>query len=438
MYGFSMVQFVRQFSKRLDKQLREQMLELYRPFRWVPCFMHSSIEKFYKSSKKFPVIIEFADCDKPYGELMNQVHASARHHRRCGVTHEFPSISCCSAEFTAAGLEELLHSCQHIKKVHADRKVKALLNNATPSIRADLLHESGLTGKGVTIAIVDTGIYPHEDLINPEYRIVAFKDFVGNQAAPYDDNGHGTHCAGDAAGNGYASGGKYRAPAPEANVVGVKVLDMMGSGSLSTVIAGVQWCIDNKNGLGIDIISMSLGSTATMPASEDPVVRIVEKAWDAGIVVCVAAGNEGPDYNTIASPGISPVVITVGAMDDKSTPDRSDDEAADFSSRGPTIDGIIKPDLLAPGVNIISLRSPNSYLDKMSKASRVDEYYFTMSGTSMSTPICAGAAALLLEKYKGASPDQIKQMLLNGSEDWNLPNVVQGEGYLDAEKAAQS
>ncbi|MGM0882507.1 MAG: S8 family peptidase [Bacillota bacterium] len=438
MYGLSMVQFVRHNGKQLDKQLREQMLELYRPFRWVPCFLHSSFEKILKTTKTYSVIIEFEDCDEPYSDLVYLVHQTAKKNMRCRVKHEFPAISCCSAELTPLGIENLLLNCRRIKKVHYDRKVKALLNVATPSIHADLVHQTGLTGNGVTIAVVDTGIYQHEDLMNPTKRIVAFKDFVNNRISAYDDNGHGTHCAGDAAGNGYASGGQYQGPAPSAKLIGVKVLDRMGSGSLSTVIAGVQWCIDNKETYSIDIISMSLGSTATVSAAEDPVVKIVEKAWTSGMVVCVAAGNEGPEEGTIASPGISPVVITVGAMDDQDTPDRSDDRVAGFSSRGPTIDGVVKPDLLTPGVDIVSLRSPNSYLDKLSKSSRVGSRYFSLSGTSMATPVCAGVAALILEKHKDFTPDQVKQMLLNGCENRGLPEVVQGHGYLDVEKALES
>ena len=140
-------------------------------------------------------------------------------------------------------------------------------------------------------------------------------------------------------------------------------------------------------------MSMSLGGQAVGPTTEDPMVKIVEKAWDKGIVVLVAAGNEGPDAHTISSPGISPKVITVGAMDDKNTYSRRDDQVAPFSSRGPTIDGVSKPDILAPGVNIVSLRSPNSYLDKRLKESRVGTEYLAMSTSWPSH--CAGWPLLL-------------------------------------------
>lgn len=167
-------------------------------------------------------------------------------------------------------------------------------------------------------------------------------------------------------------------------------------------------------------------------------MKIIENAWDKGIVVVAAAGNEGPDPSTISSPGISPKIITVGAMDDVDTVVRIDDQVADFSSRGPTPDGLVKPDILCPGVNIISLRSPKSYLDKMYKSSRIETNYFTLSGTSMATPICAGVVALMLQHNPNLNPDQIKQILLATAEDWALPSNVQGKGYINAERAVNA
>ncbi|MED2970768.1 S8 family peptidase [Fictibacillus sp. B-59209] len=431
MFGFSMIKMVRQHANKLDRSMRLQLVNLYRPFQKVPCFLHSLLENRLKKRSKLPVLIEFYEDGDACSLGLEQVHQTVSGHRKCAVHHQFTSIPFCAATLTANAIEDLLNNCTHIKKIHHDREVKALLDKASPSIRADVLNSSGVTGKGVAIAVVDTGVYPHADL---KERIVAFKDLVNQKTETYDDNGHGTHCAGDAAGNGYLSDGKYKGPAPEANIVGVKVLNKTGSGSLSTVIAGVQWCMDNKEKYGIKIISMSLGSQATQPAAEDPVVKIVEEAWKQGIVVCIAAGNEGPDEKTISSPGISPKVITVGAMDDQNTIERTDDIPADFSSRGPTIDGITKPDLLTPGVNIVSLRSPGSYLDKVSKSSRVAENYFSLSGTSMATPICAGVAALVLQQNPELTPDEVKEKLLNSAEDWGLPRNTQGKGYLDVSK----
>ncbi|WP_343811570.1 S8 family peptidase [Virgibacillus siamensis] len=388
-----------------------------------------------KKFRRYPVVIEFEKKDAPLSLAAYEANLIIKTEFRSKLIHQYQSISSCSAVLTASAIEKLMNSNCSIKKVHYDREITALLDVASPSIHATQLNEQGLTGKDINIAVVDTGIYPHEDLTQPNDRIVAFKDFINNKADPYDDNGHGTHCAGDAAGNGFSSNEKYKGPAPEAGVIGVKVLNQIGSGSLSTIVAGIQWCIDNKEEYQIDVISLSLGAAADESSCSDPLVQIVEQAWAAGIVVCVAAGNSGPDKRTIGTPGISSKVVTVGAIDDQNTVDRADEQIASFSSRGPACGEESKPDLLAPGVNIISLRAPGSFLDKTSKSGRVDSNYFSLSGTSMATPICAGVAALILQTNPSFSPDQVKQSLLQGSVDKGLPAYAQGAGYLDAEQA---
>lgn len=430
MFEFSMIKLVRRYPTKLDRELRQSLVNLYQPFSKIPCVAHKILETILKRGKKHAVIIEFDNNNEKYNDKITTTNTIVTKHLRSKIKHHFSNISCCSAELTPAAIEALLENHKSIKKIHTDRKVRALLDIASLSVNAEVLHAQTIKGEGVTIAVVDTGIYPHQDL---QGRIIAFKDFINNRKDPYDDNGHGTHCAGDAAGDGSASNGKYTGIAPAASLVGVKVLDKMGAGLLSNVISGIQWCMDHQEEYGIDVISLSLGANATVPAEEDPMVTIVEAAWDAGIVVCVAAGNEGPDQNTIASPGISPTVITVGAMDDRNTEVRADDQVATFSSRGPTIDGLIKPDVLSPGVNIISLRSPNSYLDKLSKSNRVGKDYLSLSGTSMATPICAGIVALILEIYPNMTPNFVKQIVMSAADDWSLPPNVQGAGYINAQ-----
>ncbi|WP_077324425.1 S8 family peptidase [Virgibacillus siamensis] len=438
MLGFSMIQLVRNYGEKFDKKMRQNLLHLYQPFRNIPCFLHRPIENIMKKFKRYPVIIEFENKGLPLSSVLCDAQEVVNPEFRSKIMHQFPSTASCSAILTASTIEKLMDNGCGISKIYYDREVTAYLDVASPSIHARQLNEQGLTGKDVNIAIVDTGIYPHEDLTQPSNRIVAFKDFVNNRTEPYDDNGHGTHCAGDAAGNGYTSSGTYRGPAPEAGVIGVKVLNQMGSGSLSTIVSGVQWCIDHKDEHQIDVISLSLGAQADESNCNDPLVQIVEQAWAAGIVVCVAAGNSGPDKRTIGTPGISSQVITVGAIDDRNTVDRSDEQIASFSSRGPACGEESKPDLLAPGVNIISLRAPGSFLDKTAKSGRVDQNYFSLSGTSMATPICAGVVALVLQNNSGFSPDQVKQNLLNSAVDQGLPPYAQGAGYIDAEQAVQS
>lgn len=440
MFGFSMVQMVRNNADKLDRHIRDKFLSLYRPFKYTPCFLHRPFETFLKKTKKFSVLIQFNEGDECcFEQERKNMQDIMERHSRCSIRKNFPLVRTCSATVTAAALEEMFTVSTQIKKVYYNREVRALLNVATPSIYASnvIRNNTTLTGAGVKIAVIDTGIHPHDDLAG---RIKGFKDFINNRPGPYDDNGHGTHCAGDAAGNGAMSSGKYKGPAPEATLIGVKVLDKLGSGSLETVMEGVQWCIDNKNALGIDIISMSLGSSANSAyqnENDDPMVQIVEAAWDAGIVVCVAAGNDGPYKNTIASPGISDKVITVGAMDDLNTVTREGDKIASFSSRGPTMYKVTKPDVVVPGVNIISLRSPNSYIDKLQKSARVDQDYITLSGTSMATPICAGVVALMLQNNRNLSPNEVKEALMENADKWGDDPNTYGEGYINAENAIQ-
>ncbi|HET7578095.1 MAG TPA: S8 family peptidase [Bacillales bacterium] len=437
MLGFSMIQLVWQNSHKFDRNLREKIIHLYHPYRHIPCFLHRPLEHFTKKTKKFSVIIEFDQEAESFTSCLKNTHQYLIRESGSKIEHEFPSISCCSATLTASTIEKLINRHPNIKKIHDDRQVKAYLNVASPSIHAPQLNKAGIDGKNINIAIVDTGVYPHPDLTRSTNRIVAFKDFVNHKKKPYDDNGHGTHCAGDAAGNGFASDGKYCGPAPGAGIVGVKVLNQMGSGSLSTIVAGIQWCIDHQSKYHIDVISMSLGAEADPSNCDDPLVQIVEKAWEKGFVVCVAAGNSGPDKKTVGTPGISPKVITVGAIDDKNTADRSDDEIASFSSRGPACGDVPKPDLLAPGVNIVSLRAPGSFLDKTQKSSRVGQNYLSLSGTSMATPICAGVTALVLQAHPDYSPDQVKQHLMKGADDKGLPRYAEGAGYINAKKSVK-
>ncbi|MCY8233773.1 S8 family peptidase [Priestia endophytica] len=442
MFGYSMVTMVRKNAHKLDRPLREILLNFYKPFKWTPCFLHNVLEGWMKKTKKLQLVVEFEESETPFRTAFTEVNKITRKHFGCKVRKEFPLVSCISAEISPLALEEILNSCTCIKRVYLNREVQALLDVAVPSVNAKnvVRNETTLTGEGVTVAVIDTGIHPHQDL---QGRIVNFVDFVNQQTEPYDDNGHGTHCAGDAVGNGSASSGKYMGPAPKANVIGVKVLDKMGSGSLETVMEGIDWCIkyneDPNNTPKIDIISMSLGSapTAYERENDDPMVQYVELAWNSGIVVCVAAGNDGPDEGTIASPGISDQVITVGALDDRDTAEtREDDDVANFSSRGPTPYGVTKPDILAPGVNIVSLRSPNSYLDKLQKSNRVDSNYVTLSGTSMATPICAGVVALILQANPDTTPNEVKELLRNGATLWGErdPNIY-GSGYINADNS---
>jgi len=315
-----------------------------------------------------------------------------------------------------------LASSPDIEFISFDSEVYALLDISVPTMEARFPHDQGYKGKGITVAVIDTGVAPHQDLTLPTNRIVGFKDFVNNQTEPYDDNGHGTHVAGIIAGNGYSSKGKYAGIAPEANILAIKALNKRGSGNMSDIIAAIEYAVETKNKYNTKILNLSFGSPANMSYEKDPLCKSVKEAKKAGLIVVAAAGNSGPNEKTIVSPGISPDVITVGAVDDKRTIDPSDDEIASFSSRGPTKEGLIKPDVVAPGVNINSLS--NTELDGYKK----------MSGTSMATPLISGSVALLLDKYGDLSPDKVKEMLINSCIDLKDAPENQGSGLVNLQK----
>ncbi len=309
-----------------------------------------------------------------------------------------------------------------IEYISFDVKVYALLDISVPTMEAHFPHEQGYKGEGITVAVIDTGVAPHYDLTRPVNRIVGFKDFVNNETSPYDDNGHGTHVAGIIAGNGYSSRGKYVGIAPEANILGIKALNNKGSGNMSDIIAAIEYAVKTKDEFNTKILNLSFGSPTNSSYLRDPLCKAVREAKNSGLIVVAAAGNSGPESRTIVSPGISPDVITVGAIDDKRTVDPSDDEIARFSSRGPTNEGLIKPDVVAPGVNINSL----SHLEK--------DGYISMSGTSMATPLISGAVALLLNKYGDLSPDEVKEKLIKSCIDLKDSRVNQGSGLVNLQK----
>jgi serine protease AprX len=311
---------------------------------------------------------------------------------------------------------EMMSYSPHIRKIWHDVKVRTLLDVAVPTAGGAKAQGFGFTGKDITVAVIDTGIYPHPDLIYPESRIIAWQDLINERTYPYDDNGHGTHVSGIIAGNGFASRQKYKGMAPEAKLIGIKALNQKGEGNTSDIISALEWCINNQKTYEIRAINLSLGSTAQDSSREDPLCRAVSAAWSSGIVVCIAAGNDGPDAKTINTPGINPSAITVGNLDDKGTEDLTDDSISDSSSRGPTIDNEIKPDLLAPGTNITSLRNGGGYR--------------SLTGTSMATPMVTGSVAQLLQKSPNMRPDQIKMALKRNARTMGLKSFNQGSGAL--------
>lgn len=327
-----------------------------------------------------------------------------------------------------------LKNIKGIKSVHENTHITAQMKNARKVVKWEAAQSQNLTGKGIGVAILDTGIAPVNDFIQPKNRLIAFKDFANNKLEPYDDNGHGTHVAGIACGNGTNSNGLYCGIAYESNLIGVKILDKEGKGNTSKVLAGIQWIVDNKDKYNIRIANLSIGSPGSN--SLDPLVKAVNAAWDYGIIMTIAAGNNGPKNSSITSPGISKKAITVGSSDDSESVTIWGSSQKNFSGRGPTLECVIKPDIVAPGANIVSCLSPIAYIDSSNTegVKIVDKNYLQLSGTSMSTPIVTGAIALLLQKYPSLTPNDVKYMLKYSTTDLGYPKNQQGWGLIDIEK----
>lgn len=326
---------------------------------------------------------------------------------------EFPFIKAFGIKLKKDSLYNLANF-SHIDYITSETKVSMQVNVAKEIIGVESLYKENIYGQNISVAVIDTGIYPHIDFLCPKNKIICFKDFVNNKKYFYDDNGHGTFVAGIIAGSGTINN-KFKGIAPACNLISLKALDENGETGAFTILEAMQWIFDNKENYNIKVVCMSFGSNPL--SNNDPLLKGAEKLWNSGIVVVAAAGNSGPNEKTIKSPGISNKIITVGALNDKR--DKNDNfnkdnfEIADFSSRGPAFN-YYKPDCIASGVNIKGLKNSK-------------EFYTTMSGTSVATPIVAGVCALLIQKFPRISPNQLKYILLNNCE--KLTNNPNFEGY---------
>jgi serine protease AprX len=306
-----------------------------------------------------------------------------------------------------------------------------------PETGATQLASAGDTGQGVTVAVLDTGIASLPDFSG---RLAAGVDLTGSGDPFTDSYGHGTFVAGLIAGDGASSDGAYSGEAPGASLVSVKVAGADGTTHLGTLISGLQWVADHQSTYHIGVLNISLGFRPTQSTVNNPLDRAVEAVWNSGIVVVASAGNAGPFNGTILSPGDDPLVITAGALDDMATAQVSDDEMTDFSSAGPTTpDGWVKPDLVTSGRSVVSLAVPGSAVYDSNPSARVGAAGFAGSGTSFSAAIVSGAAALVLARNPGLSPNQVKARLLGTTLPGPAGNpLVDGHGALNAFAAATS
>ncbi|MCM1187805.1 MAG: S8 family peptidase [bacterium] len=278
-------------------------------------------------------------------------------------------------------------------------------------------------GAGITVGVLDTGVGYHPDLAG---RILCFRDFVGGRKTMYDDDGHGTHVCGILCGSGEASYGRYRGMAPGARLVVGKVLDKNGGGSAENMLAGLDWILEIRERYGVRILNISVGIDCLKEAEKEyALCERIDRIWESGILVVCAAGNKGPGEGTVSGLGKSGNVLTVGCHDGdffKGRPGRCES----YSGRG--IEGCVprKPDLVAPGTDVFSCNAA-----WYRAGGRIRNAYIAKSGTSMATPVVAGAAALVMQRHPEMTNEMCRQSLQHAATDLGIPWNRQGWGMVN-------
>jgi serine protease AprX len=334
------------------------------------------------------------------------------------VEQDLPLIDGVSARVPAAKLRDLSH-VPGVRAVTANRvgqlaattfDASAVASAFVRSTGASSAWSAGNRGKGVGVAIIDTGVSDMPDFAG---RLVHGPDLSG-EGTVIDSYGHGTVMAGLVGGDGTDSasrvGGAFTGIAPESTLVAVKVAGRNGAADVSTLLQAFHWVSAYKDQFNIRVLSLSWGVNSTQNPSVDPIDYAVERLWKQGIVVVVAAGNSGPQAGTILKPGDDPTVITVGGYDDKGDSDLSNDSMPSWTSRGPTAQGLTKPDVVAPGRLLVAQRSYGSQIEADYPKALFAPSYIRGSGSSQATAVAAGAAALLVAARPTLTPDQVKAL----------------------------
>ena len=314
-----------------------------------------------------------------------------------GVAAQLPQGSTLGAEWLVAPQREI---------TVADAESPAGTADAATVRQMVGLPATGTEGRGVTVAVVDTGIADVPDLAG---QLAGRVDLTGT--GPGDGYGHGTFMAGLIAATGQASSGQHRGVAPGAKLIDVKVADADGRTDLTTVLRGLQWVSDHRR--DVQVVNLSLSSHSPLPYQIDPLTQALESLWHQGVTVVVPSGNDGPGTGSVTSPGNDPLLLTTGGLDVAGTAGRGDDVVGAWSGRGPTWQGDAKPDLVAAGGHVVSLSSPGSVVDRGNPQARVGDGYFRGSGTSMAAAVTSGIIADVLAVQPRLRPDAIKNLLVS-------------------------
>lgn len=377
-----------------------------------------------KKVKTIPVIITFK---RPL-----DVQTESRL-KRMGlkIKYQLPFLNAVTGKINISSFDSI-SSVVEISKIYFDgtaRLMGSAVQNEQDKKTASPV-SSHLSGRGFTAAFIDSGVYPHPDLIKPRNRIAAFKDFINEFDGPYDDNGHGTACIGAAF--GASIDGKFMSAAYECNIVCGKAFNSLGFGFFSDILAAMQWIYNLRESHNIRVLVLPFG-TCGIHKDFDIMCAATERLWKSGLFMCTCAGNLGPGEASITSPGSCASSFTTGAC----TTFADSPKVARFSGCGPVEGKVDKPDAVMPGLKIASLNSDTGYIPGKSSASQIKlagQHYCEISGTSVAASLTAAAAVLLCQKNPRLSPDDMKGVLKQLCTSINELKYAQGAGMIDIKK----
>lgn len=349
------------------------------------------------------------------------------------LKYEYKYMNAVAAQLTPDQIDRL-SELPEVISISYDRKASICMDMTAGCIGIDHSSLYNLTGRNVTVAIIDTGVYLHNDLLRPTRAITYFKDYINLYSEPYDDNGHGTFICGVIAGSGNMSEGRYGGIAPHCKIIMLKTFNSVGEGAFSDILAAIGWVVENKEKYNIKILCLPFGADSIVPHTMDPLCKACEAASDSEIIVVTASGNKGPDQGTITTPGIDPAIITVGCLECRDSNIKSWN-IPDFSGRGSRRENQIKPDFIAPGCGIVSLACDKSFISSERAAAKpLTSPYCSMTGSSVSAAVAAGCIALFLEKSPTISVKDIKGVLKLSCQTLNEVKNAQGYGVINLKK----
>lgn len=346
------------------------------------------------------------------------------------IKYEYNNVNAIACDISPYGIDKLTEIPES-RFIILDYKATLCLKNTQDALGLSTARLFNLTGKNIGIGLVDSGVYPHPDLTFSREAVVFFKDLINGFEKPYDDNGHGSFLSGCIAASGYSSSKQYMGISPDACLCVIKAFDASGNGFMSDIIKAIDILIEEREKHNIRIICLPFEFQNLSQFKLNPLEAIIKKSVELGITVIVPSGNFGPQPYSIYSPGNMKEVITVGGV---SYDTKQNNSICSFSGRGPTKNGTLKPDIVAPCMNITSLSSNTSYNPMLKIKPVLNTPYTTKSGTSIACAIITGICALILEKTPTLTPQDLKAILGISTVSIKDNKFSQGKGMVTFEK----